>query len=451
MEFDIDFYGMIRLFIDIFYFLLSLAVDVVVFVKLARPIKTKKDKVFLVLFCVIMSLVLMCVSSDFINTWLTYAEIIILYSYFALIRKNNSKLILGSILFFCVIDEFLIACESLFASFITVLNLDIWEEVFDILLSIIMMMIVAKFSNSLRQRLVDQNSRIFIGILLYIYLSSNVINYYLSIDKRSVEVIQISIGLLIFQTIFAILVYVGMAYTQKNLLDRQEQKAELEKQRQLEDYATYLEKSEDELRSFRHDYRNLLNSLKLSAQEGKVDEVIAKLDRYTQTNLNAQALLKYKDINHVHIKFIKSIIISKLTEMYNLGLKYNFECRQEITSLPEGIDELDLVRIIGITCDNAIEESKLLQTKYMLPEIQIMFYSEENNEFEYEIRNKIHEQKISTHKIQRQGFTTKKNHPGLGLANIKKIEAKYPDMTVSYNIRDGWFDFYMVIDRDEEE
>lgn len=47
--------------------------------------------------------------------------------------------------------------------------------------------------------------------------------------------------------------------------------------------------------------------------------------------------------------------------MYNLGIKYNFECRQEITKLPQNFDALDLVRIIGITCDNAIEESKLLK------------------------------------------------------------------------------------------
>ena len=69
--------------------------------------------------------------------------------------------------------------------------------------------------------------------------------------------------------------------------------------------------------------------------------------------------------------------------MYNLGIKYNFECRQEIMKLPQNFDALDLVRIIGITCDNAIEESKLLKKRGLTPEIQIMFYSEGNNEFEY--------------------------------------------------------------------
>lgn len=446
MDFYIDFYGMIRAFIDLFYFLLSLAVDVVVFVKLAQPIKTGKDKLFLVLFCLIMSVILVFSPSDFVNTWLTYAEIAVLYLYFAIIRKNNHKLILGSLLFFCVIDQFLLASEFLIGSFIAFLKLHIWEEAFDILLSLITMVIVTKYSRFLRERLIDQNSNIFIGILFYIYLSCDVINYYLGIDKRPIEVIQISIGLLIFQTIFAILIYIGMVHTQRNLLNHQEQKAEFEKQQQLEDYATYLEKSKDELRSFRHDYRNMFESLKLSAKEGNVDEVIEKLDQYTKTNLNSQAFLKYKDINHVHLKIIKSIIISKLTEMYNLRIKYNFECRQEITKLPQNLDALDLVRIIGITCDNAIEESKLLKKRGLTPEIQIMFYSEGNNEFEYEIRNRTVQSKISIKKIQEQGYTTKKNHAGLGLANIAKIEDKYAEMSISYNVKDNWFDFYLVID-----
>lgn len=51
-------------------------------------------------------------------------------------------------------------------------------------------------------------------------------------------------------------------------------------------------------------------------------------------------------------------------------------------------------------------------------------------EFEYEIRNRIQNKKISTSQIQQRGFTTKKNHKGLGLANIKEIENKYPDMSI---------------------
>ena len=247
-----------------------------------------------------------------------------------------------------------------------------------------------------------------------------------------------------------------MVYVQNKLLTQRKQQEIRQKQRQLEEYADYLEKSEDDLRAFRHDYKNILNSLKVSAQEGNVQEVIQKLDKYTETNLNSDALLKYKDVNHIHIKSIKSIIISKLTEMYNLNIPYNFECRSGVKKLPANIDELDLVRILGIAFDNAIEESKIIKDmaeKNKSPEyeeIQIMAYSDGPDNFEFEIRNRVRkDQKISTSKIQEQGFTTKKGHQGYGLANIRKLEEKYPDMSVSYMVQDGWFDFYMVIDMED--
>ena len=66
------------------------------------------------------------------------------------------------------------------------------------------------------------------------------------------------------------------------------------------------------------------------------------------------------------------------------------------------MDELDLVRIIGITFDNAIEESKaLIAEKHDIrsAEVQIMVYSDGPGEFEYEIRNKIENRKISTQEI----------------------------------------------------
>src|SRR5699024_11226984 len=145
---------------------------------------------------------------------------------------------------------------------------------------------------------------------------------------------------------------------QAQLINREKQLNKLDKQRQLEEYTKYLEDSEDDLRQFKHDYQNVLNSLKLYAQEGDVQAVIHKLDKETNSSLDPAALSKYKDVNHVHVKSIKSIIITKLAEMYNLKIPYNFECRGSVKKLPANIDELDLVRILGIAFDNAIEESK---------------------------------------------------------------------------------------------
>ena len=172
-----------------------------------------------------------------------------------------------------------------------------------------------------------------------------------------------------------------------------------------------------------------------------------KLNTYTKTNLKSDAFKKYKDVNHVNIRSLKSIIISKLTEMYNLEISYNFECDEVINKIPPHINEIDLVRIIGITCDNAIEESRELIRKGEDAQIEIMIYSTEET-LEYEIQNKKRNLAISTKKIQQKGFSTKKKHSGLGLSTIRKITETYENMSITYDISNDYFDFYLVMDRE---
>lgn len=314
--------------------------------------------------------------------------------------------------------------------------------------------VMNKYSLQIRQHLIGNNKRITLWLNCYLYLVTIIISIVYTESTHIPPVSIFFISFLILQALFAIGIYNLMLIEQKQIIQKRKQEEFIKNQHQLEEYTTYLEKSEDDLRAFRHDYKNILNSLKVSAQEGNVQEVIQKLDKYTETNLNSKALLKYKDVNHIYVKSVKSIIISKLTELYNLDIPYNFECRNNIRNLPDHVDELDLVRIIGITFDNAIEESKaLIAEKHDIrsAEVQIMVYSDGPGEFEYEIRNKIENRKISTQEIQQRGFTTKKDHKGLGLTNIKEIDSKYPDMSISYTVRDGWFDFYMTIDTEDGE
>ena len=47
-------------------------------------------------------------------------------------------------------------------------------------------------------------------------------------------------------------------------------------------------------------------------------------------------------------------------------------------------------------------------------------------------------------------YSTKKSHSGLGLANINSIKNKYENMTISYEVPEGYFDFYLVIEPEEE-
>ena len=397
------------------------------------------------------------------NNWgykgdVVYNLTVVLALYLIYRTKINTYLILNSIIFVFNIEIVLDIVRSIFLG---IIRYDLSKEALMMLNSVLafiscflIVFVMNKYSLQIRQHLIGNNKRITLWLNCYLYLVTIIISIVYTESTHIPPVSIFFISFLILQALFAIGIYNLMLIEQKQIIQKRKQEEFIKNQHQLEEYTTYLEKSEDDLRAFRHDYKNILNSLKVSAQEGNVQEVIQKLDKYTETNLNSKALLKYKDVNHIYVKSIKSIIISKLTELYNLDIPYNFECRNNIRNLPDHVDELDLVRIIGITFDNAIEESKaLIAEKHDIrsAEVQIMVYSDGPGEFEYEIRNKIKNRKISTQEIQQRGFTTKKDHKGLGLTNIKEIDSKYPDMSITYTVRDGWFDFYMTIDTEDGE
>lgn len=397
------------------------------------------------------------------NNWgykgdVVYNLTVVLALYLIYRTKINTYLILNSIIFVFNIEIVLDIVRSIFLG---IIRYDLSKEALMMLNSVLafiscflIVFVMNKYSLQIRQHFIGNNKRITLWLNCYLYLVTIIISIVYTESTHIPPVSIFFISFLILQALFAIGIYNLMLIEQKQIIQKRKQEEFIKNQHQLEEYTTYLEKSEDDLRAFRHDYKNILNSLKVSAQEGNVQEVIQKLDKYTETNLNSKALLKYKDVNHIYVKSVKSIIISKLTELYNLDIPYNFECRNNIRNLPDHVDELDLVRIIGITFDNAIEESKaLIAEKHDIrsAEVQIMVYSDGPGEFEYEIRNKIENRKISTQEIQQRGFTTKKDHKGLGLTNIKEIDSKYPDMSISYTVRDGWFDFYMTIDTEDGE
>lgn len=425
-----------------FLMLISGVTDLWIFFRVSQIAASKKN--ILILGGVLLLLPIVCVG---IVQLATFLEILFFIFYF---RKSKEKdVAVGSILIVGVVDSIIDILNSILMELLhieDIIYLDLLVQISIIILAVFIIETLYKF---LYSYLMSENHNVFIGLLIYLYVSTTLTMIFYAQTKK---VTSLSIFFTIFvlvQIVFAMATYVELINIQKHLLKKSQQDKLIKEQKQLQDYAQYLEESEDELRAFRHDYRNMFNSLKISAQEGNTKEVIQKLDEYTKANLNAKAFEKYRDVNHIKIKSLKSIIIAKLTEMYSEDIPYNFECRDELTILPKNINELDLVRIIGISCDNAIEESKELLERNKEAHIEIMINSNDNGEFEYEIQNKRRESKISLKQIQQRGYSTKKSHSGVGLANINNIKNKYENMTISYEVPKEYFDFYLVIEPEE--
>lgn len=361
-------------------------------------------------------------------------------------EKEESYLILGS----SILSLYLVELEIILRPLLSqALNLEIAEAVIIMpILLIIFQGISLKFLREFfYQQLIGANKKIFLWLVVYLYLSTGFLWIIYTFTQENKNLLPLLFGVIILlQMFFGIGGYYALIKIQQELATRKEQEQMQKIITQQKVYTEYLEKEEDKLRAFRHDYKNMLNSLKISIQDKLADQAIIKLENYTEKNLGKISFLKYRDVNHLKIDSLKSILITKLIEMQNLGINYQFECVEEISKLPKKINEYDLTRIIGIVLDNAIEESIVVKNEQNQPKIEIMFFQEKGN-FEFEIRNKISQNgNLSISTMKKKKFSTKKNHLGLGLTNIENISKKYPSMTISYQKMNGYFTFYLEVD-----
>ena len=393
--------------------------DLWIFYKVFKYKFARKDIIFSLIF-IALSIIFSFYknSTDFAVSMI---QVIVIIVYFIVIKKQNVKIIFGATLVFELLDLVLGISTTIIELTIPVYYLDAGLVM---LIGEILFVILIQINHLIIQRLLtDSNSNIFIGLLLYIYLASSIIYFFVLKDDKLSEVLDLSLGLLVLQITFSIFIYLAGLHIQKGLLTKQEQKNQelelqllLSKQRaieienkQLQEYTCYLDKNEDKLRRFKHDYQNLLDGLRISAQEDDVQAVINQLVEYSASHFNQKALRKYKGVNHIHDKNLKSIAIAKLTKLYDLKIDYSFGCDKDIYQIPRSVDVLDLIRIIGITFDNAIEESQKLINKTKQKNsarVDAMYY-QEDGDFEFEIRNRIVDRNIDTNNIQKKNYSTK--------------------------------------------
>ena len=222
-------------------------------------------------------------------------------------------------------------------------------------------------------------------------------------------------------------------------ISRQIRKASVDKKttETLLFYTKQLEDSQRSLRQFKHDYQNILISMEA---ELKDNENFKELLSYSASYLEKSKAWRFNDLDNVSDPEIKSIVISKLDNCFTNSLPVSFECRQSLREI-QGINKFDLIRLLGIAFDNAIEASE----NFTAPEIKVLLLNTDIG-FEFEIRNKV-AGTFDTTKLQQAGVTTKEGHAGLGLASAQAIISNYNNVFLAHAIKDNWFTFTLSVNK----
>lgn len=394
---------------------------------------TRKSKKYNLLFILLTFPVILLINGvgDIIGFFAPFIEIFIFYIVYRQLTLDYR--LCGRLLMLDLFSYITFGASALFFTLFTNYYTMVSVIILDVALNIFEYIILTK--TTIIEKLDDEYGLLYFYLILYIWISSMVI-YYLTTYVFNIDAVSYIIAMVVVvsQLFFSLFVY------SINKKIRQD-KLSLQQINDLKIYTQQLESSQRSLRKFKHDYQNMLLSLKLSAKKSHDKELIDKLAEYSSKTLEDKVLWQFNDVDNVKDELLKSLFISKLNRIFQNNIQYSFECRIVIENLSNKYNSFDIVRILGIVYDNAIEESLEFGDE---AKIDTMIY-QENGELEIEIRNRYRDTDLTIQDMKKSGFTTKKNHDGLGLANIEELSQSYNDIFINYQIKDGWFTFLMVM------
>jgi len=195
------------------------------------------------------------------------------------------------------------------------------------------------------------------------------------------------------------------------------------------------------MRSFKHDYANIISSM-----IGYIDEDdMAGLKKHFYDNIlplsheigkndSKIALLK-----NMKILEVKGLLSSKLIRAQEMGIEVLIDIKDPIEKINMHI--IDLTRVLGILLDNAIEEGETSDKH----NIRVGFIREDRILIIL-ISNSCGEEVPPIYKINKKGYSTKGENRGIGLSNLKDILDRYKYITLDTIIQDGEFIQKITID-----
>lgn len=330
----------------------------------------------------------------------------------------------------------------LFHNYLNDLQLNLVCLIPELILCILLAYFLSKKKYELGEISIDfQSSPSFSKFIVQLVWTFTVTDYVilLIIGNSSIKGFFAILLLIVYFILFIILFYSLYIATRQNhkITQNRIDQAAFD---QIKEYTKDLEQINKSLQQTRHDYRNIL--LSLSGILKDVDQQAGK--NYISQLLNQDSNLFSKNtsntpLTNLKVSEIKYLLLAKIHEAEQAGIKTTVEINKEINHFPGNI--VSLVRICGILLDNAIEACN----KQKDPQIIILLSKYETGAISLDIQNSISE-RIPLNKIFKIGQTTKDGHQGIGLTNLQELVDSEPAFSLEVTESNSLINFEILME-----
>lgn len=193
----------------------------------------------------------------------------------------------------------------------------------------------------------------------------------------------------------------------------------------LEDYSNQVEDLYREVKGFRHDYANLLTTLRLAIEDNDIEQIKDIYESVLKDSHKRLRASKYDIGRLVNIDntALKSLLASKFLQANDNNVSVSLEVPEVIK--PQGMELVDFITIVSILCDNAIDAAI-----DAAPTITIAFLTVDNKQM-FIIENTTKVENIDLSNVYSFGHSSKGDNRGVGLYNVMKILERYPHVSLN--------------------
>lgn len=217
-----------------------------------------------------------------------------------------------------------------------------------------------------------------------------------------------------------------------------EKRLVFQKENELKYITSYSHQIEDlygQIRSFRHDYSNILTSLRYSADHDdmtSIRQILVEIGQESSEVLDAQKF-EMANLSNITDNALKSILSSKLSRAIDLDLDVKVEIVDPI-GLPVAFSTLDFIRLVSNLMDNAIEAADESEARQLS-----LSYFKHGGAFVFILVNSTQSTTENIADLFRSGVSAKGKDRGVGLAIVKQILSNYPNAVLTTSNQNALF------------
>ncbi|WP_127446132.1 GHKL domain-containing protein [Enterococcus faecium] len=194
-----------------------------------------------------------------------------------------------------------------------------------------------------------------------------------------------------------------------------------------------------ELDGFRHDFKALLFSLYVTIEEKDIigtKKILDNISKYSNSIVD--------DGNLPLLNIIDPSIRGVVKKLRNIGEEKGISLKLIIPEPVKfkDINIFDLIRLISIIVNNAIEESEKTKNP-----IQLSIVNKGSEHIKITCKNIVNNRKeFNINKLLKKKYTTKDGHQGLGLANFSRITKRYTNLSYKFELNSESNSFIVFMD-----